>query len=68
MQHDQLERRRRERSIGLETVARDQREADAEEEVGERDDGNGSRLSGLWALGFGLWPDRSGNLRPKPKA
>jgi hypothetical protein len=44
VQHDQLERRRCERPIGLDAIARDQREAETEQQVDERDDRNAAKL------------------------
>jgi hypothetical protein len=45
VQDDEVKRRRPERAIGLDAVARDQREADAEQQIDQRDDRNGSQPS-----------------------
>ena len=44
VQHDERKRRRGERTIGLDAVTRDQREADAEQQVDEADDRNPATL------------------------
>jgi hypothetical protein len=42
VQRDQRERWRRERAIGFDPIARDEREADPEEQIDQGDNGNGA--------------------------
>jgi hypothetical protein len=50
VQRDELERRRRERSVGANPIAGDQREPDAEQQVDQRNDRNGTLgLTVTWA-------------------
>jgi hypothetical protein len=46
VEHDQVESGRRERTIGLDPITRDQSEADAEQQIDQRYDRNGSQPSG----------------------
>jgi len=41
VEQDQLERRRGERPVGADAIARDEREPNAEQQVDQRDDRNG---------------------------
>jgi hypothetical protein len=42
MQRHERERRRRERAVGFDAIARDEREADPEEQIDQGDNGNGA--------------------------
>jgi hypothetical protein len=42
VKRDQRERRRRKRAVGLDAVARDEREADPEQQIDQGDNGNGA--------------------------